>query len=217
MWATTTNSTEFRRVQTLASPNQTFPLVHFEQQCNSAWCTWQGALPCRAVVLPCACRVLVVGAGVANPSFAACRPCSTTSAIGPGANATGIALQATYACDPTDLHASAWAPSAVFDPSTGSQGAWVVLYVGYTCDGTQLVTAGAGNIFGLQSTTPGQVSPARFSSDCFSAEGTPLFAVNGFSLTRYSCTLPSPRGMVLSRRGGIAGPYRPLGIVLGAC
>jgi hypothetical protein len=32
---------------------------------------------------------------------------------------------------------------------------WTVLYVGYTCDGTQLVVAGGGNLFGAVSTVPG--------------------------------------------------------------
>ena len=34
---------QFERHGTIVSSNQTFPLIMFEQQCNEAWCPWQGA------------------------------------------------------------------------------------------------------------------------------------------------------------------------------
>lgn len=62
-------------------------------------------------------------------------------------------VSATYQCNTSDLLASPWAPIPVFDAKDDH---WHVLFVGYTCDFSQLVMAGAGNIFGARSAVPGE-------------------------------------------------------------
>ena len=62
-----------------------------------------------------------------------------------------------YACNPEDLLGSPWAPSPVFD---AAEDRWHVLYVSYMCDGTWMVSAGGGNIFGARSTVPGRAGIA---------------------------------------------------------
>lgn len=74
-----------------------------------------------------------------------------------GASPSTIAMELAYDCDTSDLHASPWAPAPIFD---AVRDRWVVLYVGYGCDGTELVTAGVGNIFAAQSATAGRAGAA---------------------------------------------------------
>jgi len=57
-----------------------------------------------------------------------------------------------YVCDPNDLLGSPWAPFPIFDEVDNR---WHVLYVSYMCDGTWMVSAGGGNIFGARSVAAG--------------------------------------------------------------
>lgn len=111
LWRASRMSGPWRRLSTIQQSNQSFPQVLFTQQCNQAYCPWQGATASR------------------------------------------FRMRIEYACDPDDLLASPWAPFPLFDEA---EDRWHVLYVGYMCDGTWMVSAGGGNIFGARSSVPGR-------------------------------------------------------------
>lgn len=69
------------------------------------------------------------------------------------ASSSKFRMQIEYECNPSDLLGAPWAPFPVFD---SSENYWHVLYVGYMCDGTWMVSAGGGNIFGARSTVKGR-------------------------------------------------------------
>jgi len=78
--------------------------------------------------------------------------CEASYCTWKGATEAQTSLQATYRCDPDDLMASPWAPQPVFDKAADE---WWILYIGYRCNFTWLVTAGKGNVWAARSSVAG--------------------------------------------------------------